>query len=59
MTFEQWMKQVDRAVENVAYVSLYDLPDINYRDLFDSGETPDNAAREALEYSDYPTDFSN
>jgi hypothetical protein len=55
MTFEQWMKAVDQVVGEIAFgLSLYDLPDLNYRDLYDSGATAQDAAEEALENADFP-----
>lgn len=55
MTFEQWLQAVDRAVADIAFgLSLYDLPDIDYRSLYESGEPPQLAAEEALAGADFP-----
>lgn len=55
MTFEQWMKQVDAVVGNIVFgLSVHDLPDIAFRDLFDSGATAQDAAEEALATADFP-----
>ena len=55
MTFDEWMKQVDAVVGNIAFgLSVYDLPDIAFRDLFDSGATAQDAAEEALANADFP-----
>jgi hypothetical protein len=42
------MRKVDAAVANRIGLSVHDLPDIAFRDLFDSGTSPDIAASEAL-----------
>ncbi len=57
MTFEQWMQDVDQVVGSIAFgLSVHDLPDINFRDLFESGATAQDAAEEALENADFPFD---
>lgn len=57
MTFEQWMQAVDAAVGNIAFgLSVHDLPDIAFRDLYESGETAQEAAEEALADADFPFD---
>lgn len=48
-TFEQWMKEVNDAIFNTAYVDSRDLPDWHYRDAFDDGMDPKDAAVEVLE----------
>jgi hypothetical protein len=55
-TFESWMAAVDAAVSQIAFVSVHDLPDIDFRSLYEAGESPQTAAHEALEYADYPLD---
>ena len=55
-TFESWMAAVDAAVSQMAFLSVHDLPDIDFRSLYDAGESPQTAAHEALEYADYPFD---
>jgi hypothetical protein len=57
MTFDQWMQNVDQVVGSIAFgLSVHDLPDIHFRDLFDSGTTAQDAAEEALENADFPFD---
>lgn len=57
MSFEQWMEAVDAAVGNIAFgLSVHDLPDIAFRELYNSGETAQAAAEEALAYADFPLD---
>lgn len=48
MTFEEWMKKVDHLVMAKTGLSYHDLPDLNYHDLYDAGETPWKAAQKAL-----------
>jgi hypothetical protein len=47
--FDRWMEAVDAAVEALAGVSVHDLPDLCYRDLYDDGTSRREAARLALE----------
>ena len=49
--FEIWMVRVDRTVNAIALVSVYDLPDRPYRDWFDDGMLASDAAKQALEYA--------
>ena len=45
MTFEQWMKNVDQVVGDIAFgLSVYDLPDIDFRSLYEAGEMAQTAA---------------
>jgi hypothetical protein len=48
MTFEQWMRAVDNAVSRIAMVSVYDLPDCDFRSWYEDGVKPVTAARRAL-----------
>jgi hypothetical protein len=55
MSFEQWMKDVDQVVGNIAFgLSIYDLPDIDFRSLYDADETAQTAAVEVLLAADFP-----
>ncbi|MCP5012590.1 MAG: hypothetical protein GY942_21640 [Aestuariibacter sp.] len=57
MSFEEWMQQVDRVVGNIAFgLSVHDLPDIDFRSLYDAGEMAQTAAEEALAAADFPFD---
>ena len=49
--FAGWMRAVDRALSGRCGLVSADLPDINYRDLYDAGEPVCNAAQEALDYA--------
>ncbi len=48
MSFEAWMAKINRIVMNEAGVSIHDLPDMCFRDMFDDGCTPKEVAAEAL-----------
>lgn len=57
MKFERWMKQVDVQLFRQSYgaiSSTLDLADQCYRDQFDSGTTPAEMARMALEDEGFP-----
>jgi hypothetical protein len=57
MTFEEWMQAVDDVVGDIAFgLSVYDLPDIDFRGLYDAGEMAQTAAEEALANADFPFD---
>jgi hypothetical protein len=47
-TFEQWMAATDEVLVRKVGVCSADLPDIAYRDLYDTGYTPTEAADEAI-----------
>lgn len=51
--FDVWMAKVDAAVEKKIGLSVYDLPDLCYRDMFDDGVTPSQAARMAIKNEEY------
>ena len=53
MTFEEWMRDVDLAVEAISGVSTLDLPDWGYRDAFEDGLTADEAADAILEENEF------
>src|SRR4051794_30300723 len=48
-TYEAWMAAVDAALVREVGVCSTDIPDVCYRDLYDSGCTPEEAADEAIE----------
>lgn len=50
-TFETWMRAVDNHVSTIAGVSVHDLPDCMFRDWYDDGCSPQDAAFDALEYA--------
>ncbi len=55
--FDEWMKQLDKAVSDLSGLSAHDLADQPYRDWFDSGYSPEDAAREALKNEGYPVEL--
>jgi hypothetical protein len=48
-TFGKWMRAVDVAVMRVIGLSIHDLADQPFRDWYEDGITPTQAARLALE----------
>ncbi len=49
MTFEAWMRAVDAVVGDIACgLSVRDLPDIDFRSLYEAGEMAQTAAEAAL-----------
>lgn len=48
MTFEEWMKEVDKTVEQMSGASVHDLSDNQYYDWFTDEMDPAEAARKAL-----------
>lgn len=54
MSFDEWMDAVDLAVEALCGLSTLDLPDQTYRDWYDSGVDPDDAADMVLEAEGFP-----
>ena len=48
MTFEQWMAGVDKQVQRRIGVSVYDLPDWNYRDAYDAGAGVVDTAKDVI-----------
>lgn len=54
MTFAQWMRAVDEAVYATAGVSVHDLADQPFRDWYEDGLTPQEAAEETLIDEGFP-----
>jgi len=48
MTYKQWMKQVNDAMESIAGLAAEDLPDYLYADDYASHTRPVTAAKRAL-----------
>jgi hypothetical protein len=49
MTYESWMRAVDAVVGDIACgLSVHDLPDIDFRSLYEAGEMAQTAAEAAL-----------
>ena len=47
-SFDEWMAEVDSAIENEVYMISDDLPDVDYWDMWDGGTYPIEAARYAI-----------
>ena len=47
-SFDVWMVKVDEWCYRLAGVSVHDLPDLCFADLFEDGTSPREAARMAL-----------
>lgn len=43
-TFDQWKARVDEIVRERVIVGCDDLPDVDYRGLYQTGNTPEEAA---------------
>jgi len=46
--FDEWMNKVDLLSRSWFGLSIYDLPDMSFRDAYDSGITPDAFMEESL-----------
>ena len=57
MSFQSFMHEVDAELESICGLSANDLSDVCYRDMYDSGCDPQDAAVECLEQSDFPMDL--
>lgn len=51
MSFEEWMRWVDRYCTSTYGLSIHDLPDCCFRDWYDEGTTYVNAAKRAIKNS--------
>jgi hypothetical protein len=47
-SFDEWMREVDRAIARKAGLSALDLPDVPYRDWYEDGVRPASAAAKAI-----------
>lgn len=48
LTFEEWMAEVNRLMVGKCGMGSEDLPDWNYRDAYNDGLTPNQAANQAI-----------
>lgn len=48
MNYEVWLKQVDQECWRRGGTSVSDLPDVNYREMFENSLSPKSAACRAL-----------
>lgn len=42
MTFDEWMERIDRSCQMDYGLSVRELPDMCFRDAYDSGFTPED-----------------
>lgn len=54
MTFRQWMQAVNRQVEAISFLGVEDLADQPFRDWYDDGVEPEEAAQMTLEDNGFP-----
>jgi hypothetical protein len=47
-TFDAWMAKVDERLEALCMLSSADLSDCCYYDMYESGDSPSQAARQVL-----------
>lgn len=47
-TFELWMDEIDGIMQGMVGCSVYDLPDCLYRDWFEDGVPPPEAATRVI-----------
>jgi hypothetical protein len=52
-TISQYINQVDAEVDNIAGLSIHDLPDYDFATALESGQTPEETAIEVLEGEGY------
>ena len=50
-TYEQWMKFVDACVYKHVCLTTNDLADTNTRDMYEGGDSAEEAARNIIEYN--------
>ena len=55
-TFDAWMKKVDHRIKAMVGLSYRDLPDRNWRDMFDAGWGPREAADMVLSDEGFDTE---
>ena len=53
MTYNQWVKEVDRLIIQQVGLSMHDLPDWLSRDAYEDNISPEEAAQMCLEEADF------
>ena len=53
-TFEEWMRLVDNEVVSISGLSVHDLADQPFWDMWNDGCPPSEAAHETLEEEGFP-----
>ena len=51
LSFIEWLREVDRLCWARLGLGASDLDDIDYRSLYDAGDSPKAAARQAIRYA--------
>ncbi len=51
MSYEDYMKKVDKYLLRKVGLTHMDLPDYHYRDSYDEGATVEEVAEDAIEYA--------
>ena len=54
MSYDAFMKRVDRVIEHECGLSYLDLPDYAYRDAYDDDADPRETALQALDNAGFP-----
>lgn len=54
LTFEEWMKEVDKHIGRACGMSHNDIDDFRYRDCYDDECRPGEVAEEALANAGFP-----
>lgn len=49
ISFDRWLDAVDNILQGMIGLALDDLPDCNYRDMYDDGFLPYEAAKYAFQ----------
>lgn len=57
LTYEQWMKEVDKILLSKITLTTSDMPDFPSRDKYDDGVSPQEGAESCLEYSEWPNEL--
>jgi hypothetical protein len=56
-SFPEWMEAVDNTMVDEAGVDSRDLPDWDYMDSWDSGDSPKKAAKYALQVAGWDSTY--
>lgn len=53
LTYDEWYEKIDSFIGEWIGLGVDDLPDMNYRDMYDQGDSPRDAALAAMENADF------
>lgn len=48
MSFQSWMQEVDEICLGTYLMSIYDLPDMEFQEAFESGQSPEEFIAETI-----------